>query len=177
MPSFLAAARGLPAGVTLRAEVDADRDFLADLYASVREEEVRPVPWSDEQKRAFLREQFELQRAHYRKHYPRAEWLLFEAEGAAAGRLYLHTGSAEVRLMDIALVAARRNRGVGTALTASILRYADELALPVTLHVEPFNPALRLYERFGFRTIETRGIYLFMKRPCPPPATPSGATT
>ena len=165
MPSFLASAQALPAAVTLREESPADKDFLADLYAATREEELRPVAWDDAQKRAFLREQFELQWAHYRRHYPRAEWLVLQDDGVAIGRLYAETSGPEVRLMDIALVAERRNRGLGTAIMKSLLGYADELGLPVTLHVEPFNPASRLYERLGFATRETRGIYLFMERP------------
>jgi hypothetical protein len=31
------------------------------------------------------------------------------------------------------------------------------------IHVERFNPALRLYERLGFRQIEDRDVYLFME--------------
>jgi len=31
------------------------------------------------------------------------------------------------------------------------------------IHVERFNPALRLYERLGFRQIDDRGVYLFME--------------
>jgi len=34
---------------------------------------------------------------------------------------------------------------------------------PVTLHVEPYNPAVRLYQRLGFRVVEQRGVNLFMK--------------
>ena len=165
MSSFLASAQGLPAGVTLREESAADREFLAVLYASTREEELRPVPWDDAQKQTFLRGQFELQWTHYRRHYPDAEWLVLQADAIAIGRLYTDTGPREVRLMEIALTTERRNNGIGTAITTSMLRYADDLGLPVTLHVEPFNPALRLYERLGFATRETRGIYLFMERP------------
>jgi ribosomal protein S18 acetylase RimI-like enzyme len=165
MASFLASAQGLPAGVTLREECAADREFLADLFASTREDELRAVPWDDAQKRTFLRGQFELQRTHYRQHYPGAEWLVVQADAAAIGRLYTDTGPREVRLMEIALTAERRNNGIGTTITSSMLRYADDLGLPVTLHVEPFNPALRLYERLGFVMRETRGIYLFMERP------------
>jgi len=167
MPSFLASAQDLPAGVALREESPADRDLLAALYASTREDELQQVPWDDAKKRAFLRDQFELQWDHYRRHYLRAEWLLIERDGVAIGRLYAETGRFEVRLMDIALQAEHRNHGIGTAIVASLLRYADGLRLPVTLHVEPFNPALRLYERLGFATLETRGIYLFMERPAP----------
>ena len=165
MSSFLASAQGLPAGATLREESPADREFLAELYASTREDELRPVAWDDAQKRSFLRDQFELQWAHYRLHYRGAEWLVIQVGGDAAGRLYTDTGSREVRLMDVALRAEHRNRGIGTAIVTSLLRYADGLRLPVTLHVEPFNPALRLYERLGFATRETHGIYLFMERP------------
>ncbi|MEO8677307.1 MAG: GNAT family N-acetyltransferase [Casimicrobiaceae bacterium] len=165
MPSFLASAQGLPAGVTLREESPADREFLADLYASTRADELRPVAWDDDQKRTFLRGQFELQWTHYRQHYPGAEWLVIQGEGGATGRLYADTGPREVRLMDVALRAEHRNRGIGTAIVTSLLRHADRLGLPVTLHVEPFNPALRIYDRLGFATRETRGIYLFMERP------------
>ena len=35
--------------------------------------------------------------------------------------------------------------------------------LPVRIHVEKFNPALRLYRRLGFTEIEDKGIYLFME--------------
>src|SRR3712207_8583920 len=39
-----------------------DDEFLLDVYASTRSEELAPVPWTDEQKRAFLRMQFDAQR-------------------------------------------------------------------------------------------------------------------
>jgi ribosomal protein S18 acetylase RimI-like enzyme len=160
-------AQALPAGVTLRDETDGDQDFVADLYASTREEELRPVAWPDAQKRAFLRQQFELQRAHYRQHYEGAQWLIVLREAAPIGRLYLKTGSVEVRLMDVALVPAQRGLGIGTALMRSLLNYADGLGMPVSLHVEPFNPAIRLYERLGFAARETRGIYCYMERSSP----------
>lgn len=165
MASFLASAQGLPAGVALREESPVDREFLAELYASTREEELRPVPWDVATKRDFLRGQFELQWVHYRQHYPCAEWLVVERGAKAIGRLYIDASQREVRLMDLALRAEHRSHGIGTAIVTSLLRYAYALALPTTLHVEPFNPVLRLYERLGFVMRETRGIYLFMERP------------
>src|SRR4029434_8976991 len=74
MPSFLASAQDLPEGVALREETPTDRTLLAELYASTREEELRPVPWDDSQKKAFLREQFDLQWDHYRRPYASVEW-------------------------------------------------------------------------------------------------------
>ena len=34
---------------------------------------------------------------------------------------------------------------------------------PLRIHVERFNPALRLYERLGFRLVEDHGLYLFLE--------------
>jgi hypothetical protein len=34
---------------------------------------------------------------------------------------------------------------------------------PLRIHVERFNPALRLSERLGFTQIEDKGVYLFME--------------
>jgi ribosomal protein S18 acetylase RimI-like enzyme len=35
--------------------------------------------------------------------------------------------------------------------------------LPVRLHVERNNPALRLYQRLGFREVEDQGVYLALE--------------
>jgi GNAT superfamily N-acetyltransferase len=66
--------------------------------------------------------------------------------------------------MDVTLLPERRGQGLGTALMQRLLDWSDELQLPVTLHVEPFNPAQRLYQRLGFQTLEVRGVYHFMQR-------------
>ena len=166
MPGFLAYASTLPGRIALRAASDADLGFFADLYASTREEEMKlATDWSDAQKRAFLRDQFALQNSHYRQHYPAAERLVIERGGEPIGRMLVDVLPPDVRLMDIALLPHARGQGVGTALLARLLAFADERELPVTLHVEPFNPALRMYEREGFAHVEMRGIYQFMRRP------------
>lgn len=157
-------AQHLAPGIGLRPRTDADLSFLGDLYASTREEELRPVPWSAAQKRAFLQDQFEKQHAHYLQHYPNAEWFVIEHEAAPIGRFYVCRTAGEIRLMDVSLVGGWRSRGIGTAILRALAEHADALALPLGLHVEPFNPALRLYQRWGFEPIETRGVYVFMQR-------------
>lgn len=159
-------AAALPAGFELRPRSQEDLAFLSRLYASTREEELRPVNWSDPQKAAFLQDQFDKQHAHYLEHYPAAQWLVIEHQGAAVGRIYIEQTSREIRLMDVALLPAFRGRGVGTTLMNALLAHGDRACLPVTLHVEPFNPAMRLYQRLGFVELETRGYYLFMERRC-----------
>ena len=148
--------------VSLRVENDGDRAFLSDLYASTRTEELAHVPWDDATKRGFLGEQFTLQHAHYVKNYVGAEFVVIEQHGLPIGRIYLRATRGEIRLMDIALVPEKRGQGIGRSLVEALARIAREDAAEITLHVEPNNPAMKLYDRMGFRLIENRGVYLFL---------------
>lgn len=67
--------------------------------------------------------------------------------------------------MDISLLPKHRSTGIGTSLLEDLAAEADSSRKPATIHVERFNPALRLYERLGFRHKEDKGIYLLMERP------------
>jgi GNAT superfamily N-acetyltransferase len=162
----IALARHLPPGYALRPREAQDMPFLRDLYAGTREEELRPVAWTPEEKRVFLANQFALQHGHYLQHYPQAEWWIVTCEGVPVGRLYVARTARDLRIMDVSLVDAHRNQGVGTALMRALVEDAESAGVPASLHVEPFNPALRLYLRLGFFHVETRGVYLFMERPC-----------
>lgn len=154
---------GAPSGVAVRPEQESDRDFVDRLYASTRANELAQVPWPAEAVAGFLKQQSELQRAHYRQHYTGALLLILEDQGEPIGRLYLHETPGEVRVMDIALLPSSQRRGVGTALIAAILGYSRKAGARVTLHVEPDSPANRLYARHGFRLIERRGVYDFLE--------------
>ena len=156
---------GLPAGVTLRPVKSGDRDFLLHLYGTTREEELALVPWTDGEKAAFLGMQFDAQAVAYREAYPDGEFLVVLLDGDPAGRLYLGRLPGELRLIEIALLPEHRGRGIGTALIAAIVSRAERDGVDVGLHVEPWNPAKRLYELLGFETVELRGIYEFMRRP------------
>lgn len=151
-------------GLALRREdPEADGGFLDRLYATTRVEELAQTGWNASEVRRFLHEQSRLQRAHYREHYPDAEFLLLVDDDEPVGRLYLDARQAELRLMDIALLPAWRGSGRGRAIIRALQRGAAEEGLAITLHVEPFNPASRLYRRLGFEPMETRGVYEFMR--------------
>lgn len=152
----------LPPGIGLRAESAADFPVLAELYAETRAAELAQVEWPEQAKRAFLHDQFQRQHAYYRQAYAGAEFLVIERAGNTIGRLYLHRGKSEIRLMDIALIAAERGHGIGTALIERLMDEAAQTASELTLHVEPNNPAQRLYARLGFHLIEERGVYHFL---------------
>jgi ribosomal protein S18 acetylase RimI-like enzyme len=150
--------------LTRRPTVAADRAFLGDLYASTRADELAPVPWSAEQKRAFLDQQFELQDRYYRAQYAGADFDLLLDRDIPVGRLYVARSAAEIRVIDISLAPAARGRGYGTHLLRELLAESDATGVAVVMHVERFNPARRLYERLGFRVQGEYGPYDLMMR-------------
>ena len=107
--------------------------------------------------------QFDAQHAHYQEHYPGAAFDVILVDGQPAGRLYVAREDDEIRIVDIALLPEYRNRGIGTRLLRGLQSEAAAAGKPLSIHVERFNPALRLYERLGFRQIEDQGVYLFME--------------
>ena len=140
-----------------------DEVFLRALYARTREQELAIVPWDDAQKAAFLRMQFDAQHAHYQEHYAGASFDIILVDGQPAGRLYFERGPEEFRIIDIALLPEFCNRGIGTTLLKTLQAEAAAAGKPLRIHVERFNPALRLYQRLGFRQIEDKGVYLFLE--------------
>lgn len=146
-------------GLTFRHETAEDLGFLSGLYASTREEELAPLPWSDEQKASFLGMQFQAQHSHYLQHYPDALWLIIEHAGTPVGRLYLEHWPGEHRIIDIALVPASRGLGFGGNVLMDVMDEAARQDKVVSIHVEKTNPAMRLYRRLGFAVRQDKGVY------------------
>ena len=128
-------------------------------------EELAVVPWDDAQKDAFLRMQFDAQDAWWRENYAAGSFDVILVDGEPAGRLYVHRGRSDIRIVDIALLPEHRGNGIGTRLLEDLVAEGDAAGKSVTIHVERMNPALRLYERLGFTVAEDKGIYLFLERP------------
>lgn len=149
--------------INLRPVQDSDMDFLHEVYASTREEELLQTDWSPEQKKAFTMQQFGAQTLHYRKHYPNAQYFVIQSKQKAIGRLYLDYWTKEIRIMDIALLPAYRGKGVGLGILKNLMAEAIEKRLKLSIHVEMFNRALSLYKRLGFREISTHGVYYLME--------------
>ena len=149
--------------ITLRPMTPDDQDFLCRVYASTREQELAQVDWDEAHKTAFVQMQFDAQHRYYAENYPHAQFQIILVDGEPAGRLYVDRRAAEIRIMDITLLPAFRGQGIGSRLLNEILAEGQAHGLPVTIHVERFNPALRLYERLGFRLLEDKGVYYLME--------------
>jgi ribosomal protein S18 acetylase RimI-like enzyme len=99
------------------------------------------------------------QMAHYKIYYPQAEYQIILRDGVAIGRLIVDRSKDPLLLMDIALLPEYRNARIGTTLIKDLMAEATDRDWSVSLHVEVFNPAMKLYDRLGFVKIAEQGIH------------------
>ena len=159
-----------PANITLRPVSSDDFDFLVGVYGSTRAEELALVPWTTEQQQVFVRSQFAAQQDHYAKNYPTASHDIIMSNGRPVGRLYVARLDQEIRIIDITVLPADRNAGIGSYLIQQLLDEANRSGKITRIYVEEFNPSLRLFERLGFSPTEQNGIHLLLQ--CNPGADP-----
>jgi GNAT superfamily N-acetyltransferase len=148
--------------LSLRPITPEDESFLAALYASTRTEELAQTNWSEEQKAMFCRMQFNAQTTDYQRNYPDASFDVIERDGVAAGRLLVLRSEEKIHVIDIALMPEHRGAGIGTKFLRELQDEAKAAGKPLSIHVEQFNPARRLYDRLGFQQVEEKGVYLLL---------------
>ncbi len=158
-------------GITFRParlEDPEDMNFLYRVFASTRMEELSVVDWTPEQLEDFLQMQFYAQHKYYQEHFTKAAYDLILLKEHPIGRLYLDRRKGEMSIIDIALLPEHRGKGIGRALMEDILAEGQTTNRKVCIHVEKNNPALRLYNRLGFKEDGEVGPYYYMEwRPEP----------
>jgi|SRR6185295_1112394 len=153
----------LATNISLRPVGPEDDDFLLAVYASTRADEMALVPWTDQQREAFIRSQLSAQLDHYSKKYPAANHDVILSNGRQVGRLYVARLDHEIRIVDITLLPADRNVGIGSYLIERLLDEARRGGKVTRIYVEEFNPSLSLFQRFGFSLKEQHGIHLLLE--------------
>lgn len=111
----------------------------------------------------FCRLQFNAQTTDYQRNYPDASFQIIERDGVAAGRLLVMREDEKIHVIDIALLPEHRGAGIGTKFLRELQDEAKAAGKPLSIHVERFNPARRLYERLGFQQVEEKGVYLLLR--------------
>jgi len=164
----------LPARISLRPASAADSDFLYQVYCSTRQDEMAPWGWSEAQKSAFLRMQYEIRQRGYAAAYPAAEYSVILVEGSCGGSMILSRGPGEIRLVDIALLPEFRNRGVGQYLIKMLLSEASGSRMALRLSILRGNRAAHLYERLGLTAVGGDSMYCEME--CVPAESQAGAS-
>lgn len=151
--------------ITTRSATDADRPFRIELYASTREAELAVLPWDETARRAFIQQQFNARERSWQATFPAAAHEIVEVDSERVGVIATVDSEGSLHVLDIALLAPHRGRGLGTTVLSRILAEADRSGRAVSLHVDVESPARRLYERLGFRAVSHDAIRVFMERP------------
>jgi len=148
--------------ITFRDIRDEDEAFLREVYACTRAQELALTPWNDEQREAFLRMQFDAQHSHYRAQFPDAEYKIILEDTEPIGRVYIRR-TEEIRILDITILPAYRNRGLGLAMIRELMAEGASSGKAVSIWVEHFNPSRNLFDRLGFSQIQDDGYSLLLE--------------
>jgi ribosomal protein S18 acetylase RimI-like enzyme len=132
----------------------ADEPMLYTLFAAAKSLEFAPLGWPAEQLQPLLRMQFRARQQSWAQVYPTAvDSILCLEDGTPVGRHLVDRQANSYRSVDLAILPEHRNRGFGTWAIQQGQRLAASEAIAMRLRAERTNPALRLYERLGFRKI------------------------
>jgi ribosomal protein S18 acetylase RimI-like enzyme len=143
------------AACLLRAAEPEDAEFLFRLFAE-SQEQLSQFLSNEELWRSLVAMQFRGRQMTYSAEYPRAVDSILCVESAGqgtlpVGRLLVDRQPDCWRIVDIAVVAAYRGRGLGGWALKNLMLECSGAAGRLALRVRPENAAQRLYERLGFR--------------------------
>lgn len=140
-----------------------DEAFLLELYTSSRGDDLRGLGWAEERISEFLAMQYEAQQKFHENDYQEATDEIVLCEGERAGRLLVDRRAQEIRCVDIALLPAFRDQGVGSFLIRQLQDNAKAERKPLRLQVIRFNRANSLFERLGFERTSETGTHFQME--------------
>jgi GNAT superfamily N-acetyltransferase len=140
-----------------------DERFLRQVYKSSRGDDLRGLGWEEDRISEFLEMQYEAQRRFFESDYQNASDEVVLLDSKPAGRLIVERREHEIRCIDLGLLPAYRNRGVGTSIVRKLQEEALASNKSLRVQVIRFSRAVNLLERLGFvRTSET-GTHLQME--------------
>ena len=150
----------ITSNVRLRPSVPEDEDFLVAVYGSTRQQELAVVPWTDEQKEAFVRFQLQAQLAHYQNEYPNAEFTIILFEHQPVGRLYVDRREDDLRIMDITLLPDCRGKGISSPIIRWLKEEASASKKRLSINVDKLSQSQPIFEHFGFNPTEDAGFHV-----------------
>ncbi len=103
-------------------------------------------------------------RERFRSGFVPQEMRLIEVDGAFAGCVTLKPDAQGLELMHFYVAPDIQNRGVGGSVLRLLCAEADALGQPIHLGVLKGSPAVRFYERHGFRPTHEDAWDFFLRR-------------
>lgn len=140
-------------GIALRRACNEDFGFCAQLYSAAMAKIFRDLNLDAAKQVANLRHLWDV-----------AQVRIISLDGADAGWMQCAAREDGLYLEQIFVDAPFRRRGIGTRVINGLIAQATHAGQPVTLVVVKNNPALRLYERLGFRIADEDDRKFYMMR-------------
>jgi ribosomal protein S18 acetylase RimI-like enzyme len=139
-----------------------DASFLFHLFAE-SQEQLAGLRSNESLWRSLVEMQYRGRKMTYAAQYPEAEdSLLLGEDGQPVGRLLLDRKADCWRIVDIAVLAARRGRGLGARVLRECQRQAVAAGASLELQVRLENPVRRLYEQLGFQVVSKDAVAVEM---------------
>jgi len=146
--------------ISFRKVLDKDYDYLLELYNSTRTDvKLYGGHLTHDQKMAFIKSQFELQDAHYKKFNPEADFLIILQKGKPIGRLYTEELESSVSIIEMTIQTSERSKGIGSNIINDIIKSAHLKNKEVLICAAKDSQESKLYEKLGFKFCEDLGPY------------------
>ena len=139
--------------IMLRPARTQDFDFCEALYFAGMENIIRELNLDRVAQSASFRQLWELTQVR-----------IIVVDGADVGWLQSTKQGDSLFLAQLFISASFQRRGIGTEVMHRLIAEAARARQAVTLGVVKINPALRLYERMGFRITHEDDRKLYMRR-------------
>ena len=137
--------------IHLRLAAIADEDFLRELYAQSRAEELIASGMDALQREVFVRMQFQLRQTGYKASFPMAvDQIICTGAGTPVGRVLVDRTEDGMRLVDIAVVTEKQRQGFGSRVIRQLQQECAERGSKMSLQVLKGSAAEGLYRRLGF---------------------------
>lgn len=140
--------------VKLRPVTPEDETFLISVYGASREQELAMVPWTEEQRHAFVKFQYLAQLNYYQTEFPKSEHFIILADGEPVGRLFLDRRDAQIRILDITILTRHRGKGFGVPVIRYVMDEALTVGKSVGINLDLFSTSQRTFEQLGFKPTE-----------------------
>lgn len=135
------------AAISLRPAGAADKPFLFELFSQNPEYAFLPPVLRDQ----LLQMQFSAQGSAYKCQFSDSGYQIVLRDGDPVGKIWIARRENDFYLVDIAILANARGKGIGSELLRRLQEEARIAGKPIRSSVSRFNSgSLRFHQRLGF---------------------------
>jgi ribosomal protein S18 acetylase RimI-like enzyme len=138
---------------SLRPACPEDFEYCAHLYFEGMEKTIKELNLN-----------MDAQIAGFRQRWDVTQVRIITRDGTDVGWLQSFAKDDALFLVQLFVAAALRRRGIGAEVVQALIEEAARAGRAMTLGVVKTNPALRLYQRLGFRTTHEDERKFYMRR-------------